>query len=68
MRRSVIRVDQPASRTPHSFSTASKFWAWVSQPRPLVPSTEESVTSTNGTPRSTSRRASRQPWPNGLRP
>ena len=50
-------VAQPASSTPHSFSTVSKFCAWVSQPRPFVPSADESVTSTNGTPRSTSRRA-----------
>ncbi len=63
-----MRADHPASRTPLNRLTAWKFCCVGVPSRPLVPSTDDSVTSTNGTPRSTSLRASRHPWPNGLRP
>ena len=66
--RSSISVAQAGSSTSLSFCTLSKLFWCVSQPRPVTPGACESVTSTNGTPRSTSRRASRQPWPNRLRP
>src|SRR4029079_15093564 len=67
--RSSRRAAQAGSRTPHSFFTLPKVCSRVSQPIPLfTPGAEDKVTSTNGTPRSMSRRASRQPWPNRLRP
>ena len=44
------------------FLIVGKFWAWVSQPSWPVP---RSLTVTNETPASTSRRASRHDWPNG---
>ena len=50
----------PASSSAESFLTRSKLFSWVSQPL--------SETSTKGTPDSTSRRASRQPWPKGVGP
>ena len=59
----ILEVD-PSARTPRGVEAcfgegllpASKFCPWASQLLRL--------TSTNGTPRSTSRRASRHPWPN----
>ena len=68
VRRSSIKVDHAGSSTPQRRLTASRFCAWLSQLATGFPSVRESVTSTNGTPRSTSRRASRQPWPKSLRP
>ena len=54
-----MSVAQPASSCSDRLRTCRKLSWCVSQPRP-----SPSATSTNGTPRSTSRRASRQPWPN----
>src|SRR5262249_30316971 len=53
--RSAISVDHAGSSVPQRFFTWLKLSLCVSQ--------LSSVTSTNGTPRSTSRRASRHPWP-----
>jgi len=66
--RSFMSVAQPASSVALSRLTWSKLFWCVSQPGPPPPSGDDSETSTNGTPRSTRRRASRHPWPNRLRP
>src|SRR5262249_39283454 len=67
--RSSSRADHAWSSTPQSRLTDSKLFWWVSHPIPFcTPGAEDRVTSTNGTPRSTSRRASRHPWPKSVRP
>ena len=64
---SLMSVAHAGSRVSHRPVNVSKFLECVSHPPPpMYP--RLSVTSTNGTPRSTSRRARRQPWPNRLRP
>ena len=63
--RSPMSVAQPASRTWLRSRTVSKLFLCVSQLMRLSP---RSDTSMKGTPRSTRRRAKRQPWPNRLRP
>ena len=58
--RSATSDAKAGSTWPASLATRSLFCWWVSQPLER--------TSTNVTPASTSRRASRQPWPNGFWP